>query len=120
MQKEKVNQRVYYEDEQEKEESKVEEIKLKVPEKVETHYLALKLPKKVKWSEDTIDNEHMGKKKSNICCIYHKPKLNPDDPDTSSCSSCDEKGKNAYERPNHYNRESKNHHDGNHGNCLKK
>ena len=120
MQKEKVNQRVYYEDEQEKEESKVEEIKLKVPEKVETHYLALKLPKKVKWSEDTIDNEHMGKKKSNICCIYHKPKLNPDDPDTSSCSSCDEKGKNAYERPNHYNRESKHHHDGNHGNCLKK
>ena len=120
MQKEKVNQRVYYEDEQEKEESKVEEIKLKVPEKVETHYLALKLPKKVKWSEDTIDNEHMGKKKSNICCIYHRPKLSPDDPDTSSCDSCDEKGKNAYERPNHYNRESKHHHDAGHGNCLKK
>ena len=109
MQKEKVNQRVYYEDEQEKEESKVEEIKLKVPEKVETHYLALKLPKKVKWSEDTIDNEHMGKKKSNICCIYHKPKLNPDDPDTSSCYSCDEKGKNAYERPNHYNKQHHHH-----------
>jgi hypothetical protein len=86
MQKEKVNQRVYYEDEQEKEESKVEEIKLKVPEKVETHYLALKLPKKVKWSEDTIDNEHMGKKKSNICCIYHKASVSESSHDSSDMS----------------------------------
>jgi len=35
--------------------------------------------------------------------------LNPDDPSSSSCSSCDEKGKNAYERPNHYDREEKKH-----------
>ena len=38
--------------------------------KFEKHYLALKLPKKVTWSEDTVNNEGMGKKKSNICCIY--------------------------------------------------
>ena len=104
------------------EESKTKKIVLKKeeePKESKKHYLALKLPKRVTWSEDTIDNEHMGKKKSNICCIYHKPKLSPDDPDTSSCDSCDEKGKNAYERPNHYNRPSK-HHDANHGNCLKK
>lgn len=25
----------------------------------------------VMWSEDVIDNEHMNKKKSKICCIYH-------------------------------------------------
>ena len=79
------------------------------PKEVQKHYLALKLPKRVTWSEDTVNNEGMGKKKSNICCIYHKPKLNPDDPDTSSCSSCDEKGLNAYERPNHYNREHHHH-----------
>ncbi len=110
MQREKISQRVYYEDEKEgKEEKKVENIKLKPHEKPEIHYLALKLPKKVTWSEDTVDNEHLNKKKSNICCIYHKPKLNPDDPDTSSCSSCDEKGLNAYERPNHYNREHHHH-----------
>ena len=90
------------------------------PKESKKHYLALKLPKRVTWSEDTVDNENMGKKKSNICCIYHRPKLSPDDPDTSSCDSCDEKGKNAYERPNHYNRESKHHHDAGHGNCLKK
>ena len=56
------------------------------------------------FTEDTIDNEHMNKKKSNICCIFHKTKLSPDDSDTSTCDSCDEKGKNAYERPNHYDR----------------
>ena len=105
------------------EDSKTKKIILKKeeePKESKKHYLALKLPKKVTWSEDTVDNEGKGKKKSNICCIYHRPKLSPDDPDTSSCDSCDEKGKNAYERPNHYNRESKHHHDGNHGNCLKK
>ena len=35
---------------------------------------------RVSWTEDTIDNEGMGKKKSNrkllidlVCCIYHRP-----------------------------------------------
>ena len=41
--------------------------------------LVLKLkPKKekinIKWSEDTVDNENMGKKSSKRCCIYHKNK----------------------------------------------
>lgn len=39
--------------------------------------LKLKKPKckkKVEWSEGTIDNEHMNKKKSKSCCIYHKPR----------------------------------------------
>ncbi|KAF9534045.1 phosphatase inhibitor-domain-containing protein [Crepidotus variabilis] len=29
---------------------------------------------RVVWSEDVIDNEGCGKKKSKICCIYHKPR----------------------------------------------
>ena len=81
-----------------------EEIEFTAKKPEEVTYLALKLPKKVTWAEDTVNNEHMGHKKSNICCIYHRPKLSPDDSDTSSCDSCDEKGKNAYERPNHYDR----------------
>ncbi|GJE89930.1 protein phosphatase inhibitor Ypi1 domain-containing protein [Phanerochaete sordida] len=28
----------------------------------------------VLWREDVVDNEHMGKKSSKICCIYHKPR----------------------------------------------
>jgi protein phosphatase 1 regulatory subunit 11 len=114
MQKNKFKEQVYYEDEKE-DEKEVEKEEFVLKKKPDTHYLAMKLPKKVTWSEDTVDNEHMHKKKSNICCIYHRPKLSPDDPDTSSCDSCDEKGKNAYERPNHYNREHHDHHHGNGG-----
>jgi protein phosphatase 1 regulatory subunit 11 len=38
-----------------------------------TRKLILKLvkKKKVSFSEGTVDNEHMNKKKSKICCIYH-------------------------------------------------
>mmetsp|Transcript_64739 Transcript_64739/g.124886 ORF Transcript_64739/g.124886 Transcript_64739/m.124886 type:complete len:136 (-) Transcript_64739:122-529(-) len=28
----------------------------------------------VQWTEDTVDNEHMNKKKSKKCCIYNKPR----------------------------------------------
>ncbi|RMJ28226.1 hypothetical protein PHISP_00929 [Aspergillus sp. HF37] len=30
--------------------------------------------RRIKWSEDVVDNEGMGKKKSKVCCIYHKPR----------------------------------------------
>lgn len=60
--------------------------------------------KKVKWSEDTIDNEHMNKRKSNICCIYcprrHTPKYDEQYVDT--CSSDDA---NELERSNQSKRE---------------
>ncbi|XP_048588107.1 E3 ubiquitin-protein ligase PPP1R11 isoform X2 [Nematostella vectensis] len=41
-------------------------------------HLKLKKPKndkKVQWNQETVDNEHMGKKKSKCCCIYHKPRM---------------------------------------------
>ena len=67
--------------------------------------------KKVTFTEDTIDNEHMNKRKSKskkfyykVCCIFKKRKMDPDDTSSESCSSCDEKGKNGYERPNHYDK----------------
>ncbi|KAF9884987.1 hypothetical protein FE257_000810 [Aspergillus nanangensis] len=28
--------------------------------------------RRIRWSEDVIDNEGMGKKSSKVCCIYHK------------------------------------------------
>ncbi|KAI0289723.1 phosphatase inhibitor-domain-containing protein [Russula brevipes] len=28
----------------------------------------------VAWDEDVVDNEGLGRKKSKICCIYHKPR----------------------------------------------
>uniref|UniRef100_A0A060T9Y6 Type 1 phosphatases regulator n=1 Tax=Blastobotrys adeninivorans TaxID=409370 RepID=A0A060T9Y6_BLAAD len=27
--------------------------------------------RRVRWTEDVVDNEHMNKKKSKICCIFH-------------------------------------------------
>lgn len=41
-------------------------------------------PHAVRWTDDTIDNEHMGKKKSKKCCIYHKPRQFGDWSDTDS------------------------------------
>ncbi|OZC06457.1 protein phosphatase inhibitor [Onchocerca flexuosa] len=35
----------------------------------------------VTWAKDTIDNEHLGKLKSNCCCIWVKPHI-WDDPTT--------------------------------------
>lgn len=52
-----------------------------------------RLEKKVSWTEDTVDNEGMGKKKSKCCCIYQKPKGEFDETDESDesdneCEHC--------------------------------
>lgn len=48
----------------------------------------LKRRKKVTWTEDTVDNEHMNRRSSKVCCIFHSP--------DSSSSGCTHK--NKYER----------------------
>lgn len=56
--------------------------------------LRLKKPKtekKVIWREDTVDNEHMNKKKSKCCCIYEKPRPfgeSSSDTDDDECEHC--------------------------------
>lgn len=53
-----------------------------------TKHVKLRLvnrPRRVTWTEETIDNEHMGRRKSKICCIY--------------CSKDKDRKKNKYERP---------------------
>ncbi|XP_045614919.1 LOW QUALITY PROTEIN: E3 ubiquitin-protein ligase PPP1R11 [Procambarus clarkii] len=46
-------------------------------EQVSSGVVRLKLhkprTKKVSWTNDTVDNENMGKKKSKCCCVYVKP-----------------------------------------------
>ncbi|KAI8089579.1 phosphatase inhibitor-domain-containing protein [Halteromyces radiatus] len=44
-------------------------------------------PPVVRWDDDVVDNEHMGKKKSKICCIYHKPREVGESSDSDSSSS---------------------------------
>ncbi|XP_078073633.1 E3 ubiquitin-protein ligase PPP1R11-like [Mustelus asterias] len=33
-----------------------------------------KTNKKVEWTSDTVDNEHLGRRSSKCCCIYEKPR----------------------------------------------
>lgn len=41
--------------------------------------------KKVVWTEETVDNEHLGRKKSKCCCVYVKPRtFKPGSDQTSS------------------------------------
>ena len=44
------------------------------PEPAQTLVLQLRERPQITWAEDTIDNEHMGKKSSKRCCIFHKVK----------------------------------------------
>ncbi|KAH8112743.1 phosphatase inhibitor-domain-containing protein [Phellopilus nigrolimitatus] len=44
---------------------------------------------RVAWTEDVVDNEGMGKKKSKICCIYHKPRRFDESSSESSDSDAD-------------------------------
>lgn len=46
----------------------------------------LRRRRRVTWAEDTVDNEHMGRKSSKICCIH------------PSKAGCGCKDKNKYER----------------------
>ncbi|XP_077968844.1 E3 ubiquitin-protein ligase PPP1R11-like [Styela clava] len=51
---------------------------------------------KVRWTEETIDNEHMGKKSSKCCCIYEKPRIFGED--SSSDDNSSDSDDNAYEK----------------------
>ncbi|EEB09775.1 protein phosphatase inhibitor [Schizosaccharomyces japonicus yFS275] len=60
--------------------------------------------RRVHWSQNTVDNEHLNKKKSKICCIYHKlrefDESSSEESDSDSGSDSDSSccHKNAYER----------------------
>ncbi|XP_069357155.1 E3 ubiquitin-protein ligase PPP1R11-like isoform X3 [Maniola hyperantus] len=45
--------------------------------------------KKVVWTADTVDNEHMNKKKSKCCCIYEKPRRFGESESESSDDECE-------------------------------
>ncbi|KAJ1919145.1 hypothetical protein H4219_002194 [Mycoemilia scoparia] len=58
----------------------------------------------IRWAEDTVDNEHMNKKKSKICCIYRKPRAWDESDTDESSSDCDSDGDgpNEYEKAPKY------------------
>jgi protein phosphatase 1 regulatory subunit 11 len=70
--------------------------------------LVLKLKKKsnITWSEDTVDNENLGRKTSKRCCIFHKNKVFGES-DSDESDSDTEVAKNATPpqgRPKNYQR----------------
>ncbi|KAJ5466853.1 hypothetical protein N7475_004605 [Penicillium sp. IBT 31633x] len=47
--------------------------------------------RRIRWSEDVVDNEGMGKKSSKVCCIYHKARpVGESSSEESSSSSSDD------------------------------
>ncbi|WPK23248.1 hypothetical protein PUMCH_000481 [Australozyma saopauloensis] len=55
---------------------------------------------RVRWTEDVVDNEHMDKKKSKICCIFHPQREfgeSSDESLDSSSDSSDESGNEGTE-----------------------
>ncbi|KAK4049262.1 Type 1 phosphatases regulator ypi1 [Microbotryomycetes sp. JL201] len=50
---------------------------------------------RVRWEQDVVDNEGLGRKKSKICCIYHKPKAFDESSDESSSDGDDDSDASA-------------------------
>mmetsp|Transcript_3213 Transcript_3213/g.4449 ORF Transcript_3213/g.4449 Transcript_3213/m.4449 type:complete len:133 (-) Transcript_3213:241-639(-) len=72
----------------------------KVAEEKTRKRLVLKLrPRRhITFTQDTVDNEHMNKKSSKRCCIFHKPRAfgeSSSDSDSSDCDDCDSDGDQA-------------------------
>ncbi|XP_014671121.1 PREDICTED: protein phosphatase 1 regulatory subunit 11-like [Priapulus caudatus] len=58
--------------------------------------------KKVDWTTDTVDNEHMGKKSSKCCCIYEKPHgfgESSSEDDDDECGHCRGHKKKCHKNP---------------------
>lgn len=46
--------------------------------------------KKLQWTEDTVDNEGLGRKKSKCCCQYRKPRQNLEESSSESEDDCED------------------------------
>ncbi|KAH9957112.1 phosphatase inhibitor-domain-containing protein [Russula dissimulans] len=71
----------------------------------------------VVWDEDVVDNEGLGRKKSKICCIYHRPRRfdessDEDSSGTESGSSDDDDNDDGGARPSGQYRHHRHHVDG--------
>ncbi|CAM6099326.1 unnamed protein product [Calypogeia fissa] len=62
-------------------------------QKQETVTLVLRPRKKVSWDVETVDNEHMQKKSSKICCVFHKKETLEDSSDEDDDTQYKGKGK---------------------------
>ncbi|PWY64713.1 type 1 phosphatases regulator ypi1 [Aspergillus heteromorphus CBS 117.55] len=52
-------------------------------------------PQRIRWSEDVIDNEGLGRKSSKVCCIYHKSRTIGDSTSESESSDSSTSGSDS-------------------------
>lgn len=57
--------------------------------------------RRVRWDENVINNEGMGKKSSKVCCIYHRPRALGESSDESSSSSSSDESDSDDDYDNH-------------------
>ncbi|EYE92575.1 PPP1R11/YPI1 family protein [Aspergillus ruber CBS 135680] len=62
----------------------------------------------IRWGQDVVDNEGMGKKSSKVCCIYHKPR--PVGESSSESESSDSDSDSDSEADRHQNRQNRSQH----------
>ncbi|OJJ38569.1 hypothetical protein ASPWEDRAFT_94891, partial [Aspergillus wentii DTO 134E9] len=66
--------------------------------------------RRIRWSEDVVDNEGMGKKSSKVCCIYHKSRpVGESSSESESSSSSSSDSDSDSESHNHARRVSASH-----------
>ncbi len=66
---------------------------------------AEKKKKAVGWTAETVDNEHLGKKKSKCCCVYVKPHKFKGDPGQESSSDESDGGDECDHCPGHHGKD---------------
>ncbi|KAJ2682007.1 hypothetical protein IWW39_006164 [Coemansia spiralis] len=57
---------------------------------------------RVQWAEDTVDNEHLNRKKSKVCCIFRRQRQFDESDSDESCGSGSSSG--GEDSPNEYER----------------
>lgn len=59
--------------------------------------LRLRAPRRVRFDESAVDNEHLGRKKSKSCCVYHRRRAFDESSDESDfeCGDCAPEGGSA-------------------------
>ncbi|RQM05250.1 hypothetical protein DH86_00001786, partial [Scytalidium sp. 3C] len=66
--------------------------------------------RRIRWAEDVVDNEGLGRKSSKVCCIYHAPHPIDESSDESSSSDSDsDSGDDGSARPSRKDNCSHNH-----------
>ena len=78
--------------------------------------------RRIRWAEDVVNNEGMGKKSSKVCCIYHKPRevgeSSSEESSSSSSDSDSDSNDDGAARP--IRRHGSDDHAHQHGQCGKK